>query len=555
MSEAGEKSGKGRGPQGDLDLGLVMRGMRARKWWIIAPTLGTLALTFVAVNIVKPRYTADAKILLENQDAYFTRPDKDSRDQTQALDPEAVQSQVQLISSRDLARQAAKALDLSARPEFDPLLRGADPISSVLVLLGLQKDSASTTPEERVLESYFNKLTVFSVAKTRVLSVEFVSNDPELAARAANTVADLYLAADSDAKKANVRSAATWLLPAIQELRAKVQQAEAQTAEFRARSNLLLGTNNTTISNQQLADLNTQLATARAAKAEAQARGERVGELLRKGRVFEISDVVKDDLIRRVSEQRVTLKAQLALEARTLLPGHPRMKELQAQLSDVEGEMRRAGEKVARSLEGDAKVAAARVHSIEATLEAQKKVTATGDGEDVQLRAYEREAKSSRDQLESYLQKYREATVREGANATPADARIISRAFAPQLPSFPKKLPTLLIAGLGALMLSGGLVLARLLLSATSTLAIGSNDRGCSACAGRTVAPLSIERRGAAGGMARADSFLTAKRAHHPSTGCAAAVIRAASAQQRLERGIRCSSAAIRGLQPGKHSL
>ena len=219
MPEAiGEAENRGP-PQGDLDLGLVTRGLRARKWWIIGPTLGTLALTFAAVNIVKPRYTADVKILLENQDGYFTRPDKDRRDQAQTFDSEAVQSQVQLISSRDLGRQVAKALDLAANPEFDPVLRGFDPFGRVLVMLGMQRDPASTSPEERVLESYFNKLTVFSVAKTRVLSVEFVSNDPDLAAKAANTIADLYLAAEGEAKKANVRSAATWLLPAIEELR------------------------------------------------------------------------------------------------------------------------------------------------------------------------------------------------------------------------------------------------------------------------------------------------------------------------------------------------
>ena len=46
----------------------------------------------------------------------------------------------------------------------------------------------------------------------------------------------------------------------------------------------------------------------------------------------------------------------------------------------------------------------------------------------MQLRALEREAKTQRDLLESYLAKYREASARDNINAAPPEARIISRA-------------------------------------------------------------------------------------------------------------------------------
>jgi Mrp family chromosome partitioning ATPase len=76
----------------------------------------------------------------------------------------------------------------------------------------------------------------------------------------------------------------------------------------------------------------------------------------------------------------------------------------------------------------------------------------------VQLRALEREAKAQRDLLESYLGKYREATTRETIGAAPPDTRIISRAAASNTPYFPKKLPTILVACLAALVISAGFV-------------------------------------------------------------------------------------------------
>jgi Mrp family chromosome partitioning ATPase len=173
---------------------------------------------------------------------------------------------------------------------------------------------------------------------------------------------------------------------------------------------------------------------------------------------------VNSELIRRLSEQRVTLRAQLAEQSSTLLDNHPRIKELKAQLSDIDRQIREEAAKVSRSLENDAHIAAGRVESLSASLEQSKKQATSTNGQDVQLRAMEREAKSQRDLLESYLAKYREATARENIDAAPADGRIISRALVSNTPAFPKKLPIVLIATLATLMLSaGGIATAELL--------------------------------------------------------------------------------------------
>ena len=174
------------------------------------------------------------------------------------------------------------------------------------------------------------------------------------------------------------------------------------------------------------------------------------------------------ELIRRLSEQRVTLRAQLAEQSSTLLPQHPRIKELRAQIADLDQQIRTEGERVVRQLENDAKVAGARLDTTSATLEQLKKQAASTSDQDVQLRALEREAKSQRDLFESYLAKYREATARDSIAAAPADARIISRAVVSNLPYSPKKVPIVLIAALGTFCLSSAFVVTGALLSGES---------------------------------------------------------------------------------------
>ena len=95
---------------------------------------------------------------------------------------------------------------------------------------------------------------------------------------------------------------------------------------------------------------------------------------------------------------------------------------------------------------------AGRVDGLVASLDQLKKQATSTNGQDVQLRALEREAKAQRDLLESYLAKYREATTRENIDAAPADGRIISRASVSNTPAYPKKLPVVLIATLATLM-------------------------------------------------------------------------------------------------------
>ncbi len=454
-------------PEPEIDLGGIGRVISANRKWVIVPTLLALAASTIFVNVVKPRYTAETRVLLELQDSFMPR-DKamdSSVAATLQLDPEAVGSQLQLITSRDVARRAIKEIGLLGNPEFDPLAGGMGAVSRVLVLLGLKRDPTQLSPEDRVLENYFDKLTVYSPTKTRVLNIEFQAHDPDLAARAANTIADIYIDFQQDAKRDVARAAAGSLAILVADLKTRAAAADAKAEAFRAESGLLTGANNTTLNTQQLGEVNTELSRARTSQADAQAKAKLIREMLKAGRVAEIPDVANNDLIRRISEQRVNLKAQLALESRTLLPGHPRIKELNAQLADLDEQLRLSGDKTARMLENEARIAGARVENLQAALDDQKKVVGSSGVDEVKMRELDRAARQIKDDLDATTTKYQEALARESSKSTPADARIVSRAVAPQIPAFPKKLPIIGFSTLAALVFSLAAIIGRQLLA------------------------------------------------------------------------------------------
>ena len=454
-------------PAGELDFVAIGQALARKRNWIIVPTVIAAVLSITAVNMITPRYRSEVRILIDGRENVFLRPNGERNDDRNALDAEAVTSQVQLLQSRDLARDVIRKNKLAELPEFDPVLRGFSPLKSLLALIGIGRDPISLTPEERVLDAYYERFTAYAVDKSRVVVIEFQSRDPDLAARVANSIADDYLVLQQGARRDQAKSAGQWLAGEIENLRKKVAEAESRVEDFRSGSSLFVGTNNTTLSNQQMGELNTQLNNARALRSDAESKARLIREMLQSGKPIEASEVLNSELIRRLSEQRVTLRAQLAEQSSTLLDNHPRIKELKAQLADLDRQIRDEAGKLSRSLDNDARIASGRVEGLNANLDQLKKQASSANGQDVQLRALEREAKAQRDLLESYLAKYREATTRENIEAAPADGRIISRASVSNIPAYPKKLPIVLIATLATLMLSTGLIVTGELLRMT----------------------------------------------------------------------------------------
>src|SRR5882757_4922449 len=184
----------GAAPTGEIDLGALGRALWRKKVLIIGLTLLAAAIAFAAVNMITPRYKSEARVLIETRENIFFRPDAEkASERGTTVDQEAVTSQVQLILSRDLAREVIKKLKLGERPEFDPVLAGPSVLRTLLSLTGFIRDPMEMTPEERVFKTYYDRLSAFQVEKSRVIAIEFEAQDPELAAQVANAVAEGYL--------------------------------------------------------------------------------------------------------------------------------------------------------------------------------------------------------------------------------------------------------------------------------------------------------------------------------------------------------------------------
>src|SRR5680860_1648240 len=413
----------------DIDLATLGAALWRAKGWILGLALGAGVVTFIGLSMMRPLYTSEARILVQNEESSFTRPTSEQgREVMRAvLDEQAVQSQVQVLTSRDLILQVVRDLDLIDNPVFSRDV-GRTLLGRLLSRVGLGLGSPESK-EERAANALDDHLDVFQLSKSSVIAVEYTSGDPQLAAEIANKLADVYIGWQRSAKIEQTKDATAWLDEQIKALR-------------KATDGLYAGSNSVTLNAQQLSELNSQLILASAQESEARARARLIKQMLAdNGDINATPEVLKSQLVINLIEQRVEVQRSLAELSATLMPSHPRIQQLKSELADVRAQIRAEAKKVVQVLESEAQVAAAREASLRTSLNTAKSQSAGLGDSEIKLRALEREAKANRDLLESYMARYRDASARHDMGTVPSQASIVSRAHASVLPSFPKKGP------------------------------------------------------------------------------------------------------------------
>ncbi len=328
----------------DIDLPTLGRALWRAKAAILGLAIGAGVLTFVVLSMMRPLYTSEARILIQSDESTYARPagDDGRNPQQVVLDEQAVQSQVQVLTSRDLAVEVIKALDLTNNPEFAKDA-GTNALTRFLNRMGFAKGSA-TSQEEKAANAFAEHLSVFQLTKSSVIAVDYTSGDPGLAAQIANKLADVYINWQREAKLEQTKDATAWLSAQIEVLRTKVAEAEGAAEQFKASEGLFAGSNNVTLNAQQLSELNSQLILAKAQKSEAEARARQIKKMLADNGDIDVTpEVMKSELIARLIDQRVQVQRQLAELSATLLPSHPRIKQLTSELAEVQGADSRRG--------------------------------------------------------------------------------------------------------------------------------------------------------------------------------------------------------------------
>ncbi len=460
----------------EIDLRELLRKLNRRR----GAMAGVFFLVLVAVTLyvfqVTPRYTAATMMVLDLRQSKVV--DMEAVLSGMPKDVAAIRSEIDIIQSRTLLDRVARKLRLDQDPEFNPALQEDtgppfyQPALDWLKGLWPGEEPLQPGPEEQaallqrsIIDSLAGELKVENPRQSYTISLSFISISPKRAADIVNTVAELYLTDQMEAKFEATRRANEWLAERLEDLQAEVNTAELAVQELRKRGNLVQARGSTVLE-QQIAELNAQLIMARVDKSQAEARLRGAQEAVsRAGGTGSLSDVLASPIIQRLRADEAALQRKVAEVSQRYGPRHPEMIKINAELADVRGKLAEETNRVVESLSNELEVATAKEQALRNSLNELRGQTSSALQAEVELRELERQAQSARVMYENFMERFRETGEQDALHRP--DARIISWAEAPDRPSSPRKTMAL---GLGAV--------AGMMLATMTAFLLEALDRG-----------------------------------------------------------------------------
>ena len=373
-----------------------------------------------------------------------------------------LESQVELLRSHNILDTLIRTENLNADPQWAGEPSGNNWLKNAVktVVYGPGSDlSRSMSPYDRTVRTLRERIDVERKRNTYVIAIDVRSEEAEGAAKLANRLAEIYVADVNKAGSVATEGAATALASRLAALREAVGEAEEEVESYR-RDNNLIDTNKTLVVEQQLNDLNRELARARLDLQTAQARRNQFQAVVTApdGAVSPGADLGESPVVSGLQTRLAELESNLAELALVYQDRHPRLKRLRERRDALKASLTREFTRISSRLDVAYRTAFERATELEKEVELLKEEMAGSNQSGVQLRELEREAASVQAVYESFLRRSKEA--REQVDIPQSTARIISRAYPASRPSHP---PALLVL-LGSIGLGGASgVLAALL--------------------------------------------------------------------------------------------
>ena len=416
------------------DGGLDLKGILSILWRGKAIVLGTIAASLLIaalfVLFAPHRYTATTQILIDPTDLHAVGNELTPTNQANDATVLQVESQVRVLTSDSVLRRVVKTEGLDKDPEFIGRTAAEGVDASTAALNALRK-----------------KIWVKRAERTYVVDVSVTTREAAKSAGIANAIAQAYLQEQTDVRSDAARQISQSLTARLKELKDRVRAAEDRVEAFKARNNIL-GASGQLVNEQQLAEMNNQLTTARARTAAARARLDQVQQVqLSKDETGAFPEAIQSQTVTALRSQYAEVMRREAEQMTSLGARHPAVIQIRAEAERlrhmIDDEVRR----IALSARTEYESARANEEALSASLEKLKSNAVTTNEAMVTLRELERDVQANRAVYEAFLVRARETGEQERLDTK--NIRVISPADPPLYRSYP---PSNTLLALGAIL-------------------------------------------------------------------------------------------------------
>lgn len=423
---------------------------------------GATTLAVIALQLIAPRFTAEALIALNtrasaSEQLLTTKPNVAAPPLATVM----VSTEINILESRSLAGQVADALALDRDQEFNTRLQPSIlPPTWAVVWRNLKarlggEDDDSKDDHTLTVDEIIKRLKVKSDADSFVIRVSFDSEDPKKAALIANAFADLYVRSQREAKLAEMQMATDWITKQISQLQTDLLKDTGAAVQLRQKYKIspVDVREKGVLASQQLVALTSELALVQRERAEAEAALSQARRVISTGgSTTSLTFVEESPFLQEMRREEAKILGRVAELSVGYREDSPAMAAMRGQLATLRAEIDREVGKQVERMENKAAQARARENVLRDSINRIQGRASQSDEAMTEIDQREKLILAKNQMLESFLSRYAELTNR--AEIQESDARIASRATPPAKPSFPKPLLFLGVAFVGSAGLS-----------------------------------------------------------------------------------------------------
>ena len=421
----------------DIDLLSYWRTLVKHRWSILglAFVFGLIAI-LVAYNMT-PVYQSTATIMIQSEKPKLLSIQDIYSDQ--GPNDDFLQTQTEILKSRQIAEKVVDKLGLTNNPLLDP--RQRKPSFWEKILPSSKEEILRDAAVRKFVAAEIEKnLRIEPVSNSMVVKIRFDSPDRNLAASVPNAVAEAFIESDLEAKMQMTQKANEWLTQRMSGLRAKLEASEKALQDYRVKANIV-DTKGIALNGagKQLDEISTNLINARQRLAEAAAAYDQVKNLRgEQVSAYEsVPAVLKNPLFIQAKEAESKAEQKVAELSQRYGSMHPKMIAARSDLNAAKNNLKLQINSVVGAIQKEYEMARANEAAAEQAQFQMRSDIQSMSGKEFQLNVLQRDVDSNRQLYDLFMNRAKEMNV--GANLQTTIARIIDPSIPSGQPYKPKK--------------------------------------------------------------------------------------------------------------------
>jgi len=370
----------------NIDIREIWAAIYRSRFWIAAIFAAILVIVFVVTLLTTRLYDGTASVEVRQEAEKVLGTEDDREGSSSKIDSDRfLQTQLDIIRSRAVSDAVAQSLSLYRNDKFiDAMGVTEEPKNSGVL-------SPKEAKREQVLETLRENLSVNYTGDTRIVTISFSSPNSRLSAQIANAYAESFIRNNLARKLDTSAYALEFLRDQLTQSQARLEKAEQAAVDAASRTGIVDVGNGTdsdgtrtgpkSLTTEQLILLNESYSRAVAQRIAAEEKWSRVSALP----LLSITEVLSNQAIQGMIEQRSTAEADYEAQLTNRLPDHPSVQQARSRVRELDQQISTIARNIRESIKSQYTIALAEENKLASRLGRLKTNTVAEQGGSIEM--------------------------------------------------------------------------------------------------------------------------------------------------------------------------